>query len=157
MPGKPTLTSRGTGFPDFVRRTGVGTVESTKLVGTLGIAGGVLLLTPTPNVRDRVPLGPGSSWSGSWMAVSNFRIKTIGVQQLDVRSAPGSGAGSLFLITGFRGTGIDGMTGTYNLSRSPLGSFSTFSFTEAVAYMRTEFVQSGYARGSVSVMLNEQV
>ncbi len=96
-------------------------------------------------VRDRVPLGPGTVWQGSWQDVHGFRTKSLVVKSY------GAG-GSLAIVTGLTGTGAGGLTGTY-YGPAHVGTYSSSSFTEMLGYIKPVFTRSGASRGTVSVGL----
>lgn len=105
-------------------------------------------------VRDRVPLGPGSTWIGSWYPVSGFEVKTV---QVTAKGSVGGGGGSFAIIAGMLGTGVRGATGTYyGPIRLFAGTFTTQSFTEAVKHVRIFVQHTGLRRGTVTVTLGRQ-
>ena len=147
------LTSQGSvGVPDvaYVRRLGtvraLGTVTRITSIGTQTAR----FISGLP-IRDRIPLGPGSPWVGSWQDTGQFQTKTLMVL------SKGAG-GSLSIIAGMIGTGLAGFTGTYyGPAWIGNGSFTTKSWTEAIPYVRPLFRRSGASRGTVSVSLVRQV
>lgn len=106
-------------------------------------------------IRDRVHLGQGSTWVGSWQHVGSYHIKTFSIWG---RGSPAIGAGSFAIIAGMIGTGVAGFTGTYyGPENIGAGSFTTKSFTEAVRYVRPYFKKSGTYSGTISIGLSRQV
>lgn len=165
-----TLTPKGTGLRDFQRAvqsvTGsiqVGTVRRINSVGTVrNIVAGQLVMTgidiqaryrPGTVMRDRRPLGQGSTWLGSWQDISNYRRKTYTFQSL---GTPGSFAA----IVGLVGSGVSGATGTVHLRRIGRGSYGTYEFEGAFRYTRPWFRRGGgtfvAGRGTVTVAFARQ-
>ena len=105
-------------------------------------------------LRDRRPLGPGSSWMGSWQSIANYRNKTYLVRSIGT-------AGSFAIIIGMTGSGIAGVTGTYyGPVRIGAGSFKSLSFRETYSFTRPYLQSMGAsqnARGSFTVALTRQV
>ncbi len=104
-------------------------------------------------MRDRVRLGPGSVWVGSWLHIGSYKTKTV---KFDVGNPGTSGGGSIALIMGLTGTTQSRMTGTYyGPVRIGKGSLTVISWAEAMRYVRPWVRQharegSYWAGGTVS-------
>jgi hypothetical protein len=91
-------------------------------------------------------LGCGSSWTGSWVDVDKYRNKTLMVKLAGTAAV---GKGSVAIIGGMAGTGINDGTFTYYPWTSiGKGSAYTLSFTESMMYVRTKIRQHGGPGGS---------
>lgn len=151
----------------YVKRVGtiaqVGSIARVESIGTVRIivAGQDVVtavdvqarLRSGTAMRDRIPLGPGSSWMGSWQDVANYFTKTYAVR------AAGSAA-YFSIITGMMGSGVGGATGTFLGSvRIGVGSYKSYNFTEAFQFTRPHLKAVGAnqeVRGSFSVMFARQ-
>lgn len=148
-----SLTPKGTGRPDFV--PGISGTVQIKMIAQSVMTGVDIQARYRPGtaMRDRIPLGPGSAWIGSWQYIENYHIKTF---QFQAFGTPGSVA----VITGMMGTGVTGGTGTYyGPARVGAGSFVTASFREGLRYTRPYLQAAGAsenARGSFTVMFARQ-
>jgi len=142
--------------------TTLGTLQTVRYVQRLGtvasdIKGKSFIGTP---LRNRVRLGAGSEWVGSWQSIGSYEVKTI---KFHVGNPGTSGGGSVSLITGMTGTGISGGTGTYfGPVRIGKGTYTTLSFTEAMRFLRPQVRQHGAGPvpehgGTVSVHLTMRV
>jgi len=178
------LDARGTGRPDFTQGAYgigpdrlpypmplsskgskvvtetpiIGTIAHVKRLGTLTYLSTLGTITSRGyapiSLRDRVHLGQGSIWLGSWVDVGGYRTKTFSILG---RGTPGGGAGSFAIIAGMVGTGPGGFTGTYyGPALIGAGSFTTKSFSETMRYVRPYFRKSGTYSGTVSVALGRQ-
>lgn len=97
-------------------------------------------------IRDRVRLGAGSVWLGSWQHVGSYEVKTF---LFNVGNIGTTGGGSVAIMTGLQGTGVSGGVGTYfGPVRIGKGSYTPLTFTEAVRYARPWIRQHG--AGAVS-------
>ena len=131
----------------------LGTVSN---LGRLGTLANSFKHIKTVSVRDRVRLGAGSSWIGSWQHIGSYESKTFG---FNVGNTGTSGGGSIGIVAGLTGTGVAGMTGTY-LSPTRIGK-GTVTFqvvTGAFRYVRPWVRQHGLGPvpqhgGTVSVHL----
>lgn len=162
----PSLTARGTGLPDFtaVSKLGGGNIGTiAALQGTIATTGGGGNVGTISNIgtvqrgggvftilRDQVPLGPGSQWTGSWQDVQGLGVKTVAMKITGTLSSLGH-AGSMRVITGLSGTGAAGLTGTYVQVRGPLGSWVTASSRESFRFIRPNVRMTGLARGTLTV------
>jgi len=143
--------------------TRVGTVQRIQSVGTVrNIVAGQDILTGADVqarllsgtvLRDRIPLGQGSTWIGSWQDIANYKRKTY------VFRSPGT-PGSFAAIVGATGSGVRSATGTIYSRRIAQGSYGTYSFDDAFSFTRPWFRRSGgtfrAGRGSVTVALTRQ-
>jgi len=92
-------------------------------------------------VRDRVRLGPGSIWVGSWLHVGSYKTKTV---KFDIGNPGTSGGGSIAIVMGLAGTTQSGMTGTYyGPARIGKGTPTVISWAEAMRYARPWIRQHG--------------
>jgi hypothetical protein len=99
---------------------------------------------------DRRHTASGSTYTGSWVLVSDRHMKTVSVLSTQ--------GGSLHTVVGMVGTGVKGNTGTYNSLDLGAGSFSTVSTREAFQYIRTvvSVGSVGSGKGSLSIAINRQ-
>ena len=138
--------------------TTLGTLQTVKYIRRLGTAvsdlrGRSYIGTP---LRDRVRLGAGSEWIGSWQAIGSYQVKTL---MFNVGNPGTSGGGSISLVTGMSGTGVGGGTGTYfGPVKIGKGTYTTVSLSEAIRWLRPHVRQHGAGPvpehgGTVSVHL----
>lgn len=99
---------------------------------------------------DRRHAGKGSTYVGSWQNVSQFQTKTLAVLS--------SMAGSLFTVVGALGTGVGGLTGTYDRQDLSAGTYRMISFTEAVRFVKPIVLVGsvGSGKGSLSLAVLRQ-
>ena len=155
------LTERGKGRKDYsqvVSRLGtIGHLGTVSYIGTCH-TGTVPVIRQGLGfrsivMRDRVPLGPGSVWAGSWQHIGSFRQKTFFTKSV---GASGSwGGGSFSILSGLSSTGADGLVGTlYGYVR--VGTYYVKSFEDNVRFARPIFKRTGGGRGTVSVGFSKQ-
>ena len=95
--------------------------------------------------RDRVRLGPGSTWTGSWFHIGSYRTKTV---KFNIGNPGTSGGGSIAIVMGLAGTRQADITGTYyGPARVGKGSVTVITWTEAMRYVRP-WVRQHAALGS---------
>lgn len=141
------IASRGQGVADFF--------ASTNKVQSIGSVGQVR--QSVVKIRNRVPLGPGSSHTGSWQDVRGFYTKTFMLLSQGSSTPTGQSAGSFSIVTGMSGTGVNDLTGTYyGPVKIVAGSLTSFSTSEAMGFIRPVFDRNDSHRGTVSVFLGLQ-
>ena len=121
----------------ITRMESLGTLSSRQATGTV--------------FSDRVHTAVGSVVVSPWVDVYRFVTKSFAVKN--------TLGGSVHIISGFRGTGVGGGTGTYYSQRIGGGTYTMLSLTESIQFLRaiTRSGSVGSGKGSLSVMLNTQV
>lgn len=100
--------------------------ESSRLIGTRHVA-------------------QGSQYGGAWEAIGQYQTKTYVVQS--------TMSGSLRLIAGGLGSGVNGLTGTLYGFRLGQGTYRSFSFTESFAFIKPIVVVGSIGSGKGTLSL----
>lgn len=99
---------------------------------------------------NRVHTAVGSTVVGAWIDVMKWRNKSLAFWN--------TLGGSLHVVTGFRGSGVNGATGTYYSQRLGAGTYTVLSLSETIFFIRPVTRSGSVApgKGTLTVMLNLQ-